>query len=91
MKELIHSNDAKLLADSINQKEIDDIKIAISSKIMESVNEGQYKTSIFSINNIYKHKDEIIEWLESKGYKTKYEPGNQFDGPSLDISWEGKE
>ncbi len=91
MKELIHAHDAKLLADNINHKEIYDIKIAITCEIMKLVNKGQYKTTIFFENKINKYKDEIIEWLKSKEYKVEYDPGNQMDGPVLNISWEGKE
>lgn len=90
MKELIHAHDAKRLADSINNKTLDDIKMAITCEIMKLVNEGRYKTSIFFEHNFYEYRGEIIEWLESKGYKVKYDPGNPLDGPRLDISWEDK-
>lgn len=90
MKELMHAHEAKRLADSINDKTIVDIKAAITGEIMKMVNEGQYKTSIFFEHNIYEYRSEIVEWLESKGYKVKYDPGNPLDGPRLDISWEGK-
>lgn len=84
----MHAHEAKRLADSINYKEIDDIKIAITHEIMKLVNNGKYKTSVFFENSNHKHKDEIVEWLESRGYEVKYDPGNQLDGPRLDISWE---
>ena len=88
MKELILAHEAKRLADSINNKTLDDIKAAITGEIMNTVNKGQYKTFIFFEHNFHEYRGEIIEWLESKGYKVKYDPGNPLDGPRLDISWE---
>lgn len=89
MKELIHAHAAKQLADNMNDKVLYDIKTAITGEIMAMVNKGQYKAFIFfEGSNYYRYKDEIIEWLENKGYKVKYNPGNPLDGPELHISWE---
>ena len=88
MKELMHAHEAKLLADSINNKTINDIKVAITGEITKMANEGQYKAIIFFESINYKYRNEAIEWLENKGYKVKYDPGNQIDGPELHISWE---
>lgn len=87
MKELMHAHEAKRLTDDINYKEIDDIKTAITSEIIKMVSEGRYEAFIFFESSNYKYKDEIIEWLENKGYKVRYEPGNQRDVPELHISW----
>ena len=89
MKELIHALAAKQLTDSINCKEIDDIKTAIISEITKMVSKGRYEAFIFFESSNYKYKDAIIEWLENKGYKVKYNPGNQRDVPELYISWKG--
>ena len=88
MKELIHAHEAKLIADNINDKTIVDIKAAITGEIMKMVNKGQYKAFIFFESSNCKYRNEIMEWLQNKGYKVKYDPGNQIDGPELYISWE---